>query len=186
MPEAEKFVPLLAGAPVRELRTTFVRRVQLLPLIQSAPVNFLFTSGKPNRFNPAGTPCVYFAEDEATAAAEFGRHFASSREPFVTYFAEVQLRAVLDLCDVDTMEALDLTPADLQAPWIGVRAPTVTQILGDTMARQKRISAIRFPSDASRAQGRNGANVVIYQSCVSRPDFVRILGPTREPLQTWP
>lgn len=54
------------------------------------------------------------------------------------------------------------------------------------MSRQNRISAIRFPSDASRAQGLDGANVVIYRSCVYRPDFVRILGPTRKPLQKWP
>lgn len=32
-----------------------MRRVQLLA-IQPAPGNFLYTSGKPNRFNPAGTP----------------------------------------------------------------------------------------------------------------------------------
>lgn len=119
MPDAVQFAALLAGAPVREVRATFVRRVQLLPLIRSAPVDFLFTSGKPNRFNPAGTSCVYFAEDEATAAAEFTRHFASRQEPFVTYFAEVRLRAVLDLCAVGTMNALGLTPADLRAPWVG-------------------------------------------------------------------
>jgi RES domain-containing protein len=186
MSDAEHFAALLTSAPARKLCATFVRRVQLIPMIESAPVDFLFTSGKPNRFNPAGISCIYFAEDEATAAAEFARHFVAKREPVVTYFAQVQLRTVLDLCDVRALTALDLNPADLRIPWVGARRPTATQNLGEAISRQKRISAIRFPSFAAQAQGFAGANVVIYRGCVHHPDFVHILGPTRRPLQKWP
>lgn len=186
MHDVNHFAAALPTAPVRELRATFVRRVQLLPMLASAPVDFLFTSGKANRFNLRGVLCVYFAEDEATAAAEYERHNSGRRQPFATYFAEVRLRQVLDLCDASTLSALGLTASDLRAPWVGAHKPTVTQSLGEAVSQQTDISAIRFPSAAARASGFVGANVVIFQDCVRRPDHVHILGPTRKPLQKWP
>ena len=75
---------------------------------------------------------------------------------------------------------------DLRTPWVGARKPTVAQCLGEAVSQQATIAAIRFPSDAARAKGLGGANVVVFRDCLRRPDFVRILGPTQKPLQQWP
>jgi hypothetical protein len=47
-------------------------------------------SGRPNRYNTAGVRCIYFAEDDATAAAEYERHTRPLRQPFAAYFADVK------------------------------------------------------------------------------------------------
>jgi hypothetical protein len=186
MRDSEHFARALAAVPVRELKATLVRRVPLLPMMEAVPVDFLFTSGKAYRYNPRGVWCVYFAEDEVTAAAEYGRHNTGKRHPFATYFAEVRMRRVIDLCDAGTVSALGLTACDLKAPWVGARKPTATQILGQAVNGQTSVAAIRFPSDAARTKGFAGANVVIFRDCVRRPDLVHILGPTKKPLQKWP
>jgi RES domain-containing protein len=155
-------------------------------MIEYGQVNYLFTSGRRNRFNTPEASCVYFAADEATAAAEYERHSKPLRQPFATYFAEVSLARILDLCSLETLNDLRLSKPDLQANWARLRRPTITQLLGDAVARQSDISAIRFPSDAARAKGFVGANVVIFRDCVRRPDFVHILGPTKKSLQKWP
>jgi len=41
----------------------------MLDMINAPSVDFLFTSGKPYRFNTAGIECIYFAENEKTARA---------------------------------------------------------------------------------------------------------------------
>jgi RES domain-containing protein len=155
-------------------------------MIEAAPVDFLFTSGKASRYNPRAVWYVYFSEDEATAAAEFERHQVRKAQPFVTYFAEVRLRRVIDLCDAGTVAALGLNARDLKAAWVGARTATATQNVGEAVSRQRHIAAIRFPSDAARARGVAGANVVIFRDCVQRPDHVHILGPSKRPLQKWP
>jgi len=149
-------------------------------------VDYLFISGKPNRFNTAGVNCVYFAEDEPTAAVEYERHTRPLKQPFATYFAEVEFAAVLDLCSPTTAKALGLTARDLQANWVRAKRPTATQLLGEAVSQQIRIAAIRFPSDAARKNGFTGANVVIFYDSMLSPDYVHILGPTRKPLQEWP
>ncbi|MEO8426057.1 MAG: RES family NAD+ phosphorylase [Verrucomicrobiota bacterium] len=186
MHDADHFAELLPRAPVRELQFTLVRRVPLLAMTGSPPVDFLFTSGKAYRYNTRVVWCVYFAEDEATATAEYERHNAWRREPFVTYFAEVRLRRVVDLCSSDSLAVLGVTGRDLRAPWVGARKPTSPQSLGEAVSRQNSVAAIRFPSDAARMKGFAGANVVIFRHCVRRPDYVHILGPTKKPLQKWP
>ncbi|MEW6160454.1 MAG: RES family NAD+ phosphorylase [Verrucomicrobiota bacterium] len=143
-------------------------------------------SGRPYRFNTAGVRCVYFAEDEPTAAAEYERHNVARYQPYVTYFAEVALRRVLDMSLPDTLKALDLTQRDLRTNWIRAKQPTALQILGEAVSKQFSVSAIRFPSDAAKAAGFVGTNVVIFRDCVRKPDSVRILGPTKKPLQEWP
>ena len=180
------FTRALSTVPVCELQETLVRRVPLLPMTPPRAVDFLFTSGKANRYNPRGVWCVYFAENEATAAAEYDRHNTGKRQPFVTYFAQVQLRRVIDLCNADPVAALGLATSDLKAPWVGARKPTATQNLGEAVNQQGDIAAIRFPSEAARAKGLTGANLVIFRACVQRPDHVQILGPTMKPLQKWP
>lgn len=180
------FAATLQSTPTRPLRTILVRRVPLSPLLESGTVDFLLTSARPHRFNTAGVSCIYFAEDEATAAAEYERHNRPLRQPFATYFAEVELGAVLDLCNPATMKILNLTTHDLHAHWIRAKRPTATQLLGDAVSHQGAIQAIRFPSDAARKKGFAGANVVVFRDCLRRPCHVHILGPTKKPLQKWP
>ncbi len=186
MRDADQFAALLPSAPLCELGVTLIRRVPLLQVFELNPLDFLFMSGRAHRCNPRGIGCVYFAEDERTAAAEYERHTRGQRQPFVTYFGEVRLRRVLDLCDAGTLSALGLQSIDLRAPWVGARKPTATQNLGEALSQQAVVSAIRYPSDAARMEGFAGANVVIFRDCVRRPDYVHILGPTKKPLQKWP
>jgi hypothetical protein len=56
-------------------------------------------------------------------------------------------------------------------------------LIGSAVSQQQAIAAIRFPSDAARAAEFVGFNVAIFCECVRRPDFVRILGLTKKPLQ---
>ncbi len=113
--------------------------------------------------------CVYFADDEETAAIEYERQ-GSVRFPFVTYYAKVRLTRVLDLTDPKTLSVLGLRNSDLKVAWRGARTPTTTQFLGQAVNQQAGISSIRFPSDTARERGLTGANVVIVRNCVRRPD----------------
>jgi hypothetical protein len=179
----------LAKAPYRPLRATLARCVALAPLTERRTLDYLFTSGQANRFNPPGVRCVYFSEDEGTARTEYARRFgrsAAALQPLSVYFAEVSLTRVLDLGDLSTRQAVSLKAADLSVVWQLARHPIRTQLLGLAVSQQTMFSAIRFPSDATRAAGFSGFNVVIFQDSVQRPDFVRILGPTKKPLQQWP
>ena len=47
------------------------RATELKALNVHSPPDFLFTSGKPNRFNIGGVDCLYMAEDESTALEEY-------------------------------------------------------------------------------------------------------------------
>lgn len=182
-------IKALELVPVIELCGTLARLVPLGDLVKNSPSDFLFTSGKPNRYNPAGIECVYFSEDEATARLEYARQWANlraSKQPIVTYFAEVRLRRVLDLTSRKTLEALKLKSRDLHRTWRGADRPTVTQLLGEAVSEHSRIPAIRYPSDAAKTTGRSGCNVVIYRSNVRRPNSVRVLGPDKKPLGKWP
>lgn len=182
-------IKALEVVPVIELCATLARMVPLGDLVENSPPDFLFTSGKPNRYNPAGIECVYFSEDEATARLEYARqwaHLRARKQPVVTYFAEAQLRRVLDLSSRKTLETLKLKSRDLHRPWRGAERPTVTQLLGEAVSDHSLISAIRYPSEAAKAAGHTGYNVVIYRTNVRRPSSVRILGPDKKPLGKWP
>jgi|SRR5919108_2907229 RES domain-containing protein len=182
-------IEALDSAPVIEFHGTLARRVPLGDLLKNSPPDFLFTSGRPNRFNPAGVECVYFSEDEATACLEYAQQWANLRagkQPVVTYFAEVRLRQVLDLSSGKTLAILKLTSRDLHKPWRGADKPTVTQLLGEAVSEHSIIPAIRYPSDAAKKAGQSGCNIVIFHNNVKRPNSVAILGPDRKPLGRWP
>jgi RES domain-containing protein len=189
MTDPDAICAVLATVPVRRLKATLVRRVALDPLIEGGGPDFLFTSGRANRYNPAGVACVYFSEDERTARAEYDRRAArrsKGHQPLGTFFADVDLGKVLDLVDDSARKAVGLSAKDLGAHWHRARRPTKSQLLGMAVSCQTSIAAIRFPSDAARATGFTGFNVVIFRHCLRRPDYVRILGATKRPLQKWP
>jgi len=150
--------------------------------------NFLYTSGKPNRYNSAGVQCVYFAEKLEIAVLEYERQMAglpAARQPFIVFRANVGL-PVLDLTDPATVSALALSPQDLYAPWRRSTKPTQTQLLGEAIARQTRFAAIRYPSAAAKSIGSDGCGIAIFQNSVRSPSFVRIIGSTPTPLAEWP
>ena len=146
---ARSIAAALPSAPTRQLRATLVRRVPLSPLIKSVTVDYLFMSGRPSRFNTAGVKWVYFAADEDTAAAEYERHTRPLYQPFATFFADLELAAVLDLCSAAALKALGLSAHDLKANWVRAKRPTATQLLGEAVSQQARLAAIGFPNDAA-------------------------------------
>ena len=179
----------LGSAPVTPLHGRLVRMVAFAALEKVDPPEWLFTSGKPNRYNPAKVECVCFAEDEATARAEhaaFWAGLAGENQPVVLYYADVRLHRILDLNSATALKAVGLKRRDLFASWRRAKRPTLTQLLGQAISEQCAISAIRYPSKAAKEPGFPGANVAIFRDCVRRPDSVCILGPTKRPLQKWP
>lgn len=172
-----------------EVRGTFVRLVPYSALAKITPPDWLFTSRKPNRYNPAGTECVYFADEGVTAQSEYesyGRGWPGENQPFVTYYAEVQLGRVLDLHSAKTLKTLGLRESDLFAQWRTAKRPTVTQLIGQAINEDSIASAIRYPSKAAKEAGFSGTNIVVFRDCIQKPDFVQILGSEKKPLQKWP
>src|ERR1035441_3782042 len=107
MAAEESIHAALAGAPVQPLQATLVRCVALLPLTAAGAPDYLFTSGRAKRYNPAGVECIYFSEDERTARTEYERRLGPGvHQPRGTYFAEVDLARVLNLETLPTRNAL--------------------------------------------------------------------------------
>ena len=179
----------LALAPRITVQATLARRAPLADLSNLIPPDFLYTSRRANRFNPAGTECLYFSKDEDTARLEHERYWAGlagSKQPFVTFFARVRLQSVLDLTAPLTLSILKLRPEELHQDWRKATNLTKTQLLGLAIATRTRISAIQYPSDAASAAGSVGTNLVIFRAAVREPDYVKILGPKKQALQHWP
>jgi hypothetical protein len=128
----EEYAALLPGVPVRPYHGRLQRIVNLTALQSKTPPDFFFASGRPNRYNPRGVHCLYFSEDAETAGAERARYWEGQpgeHQPWVTYFAEVTLRSVLDLENEVVRAALRLQPADLHLPWRLASELTATQRL---------------------------------------------------------
>ena len=187
--DAASLKAALAATPGVEVKaTTLARFVPHLAL--GASPDWLFTSGKPNRYNPAGVNCVYFAETREVAQVEYDDSWiglVGAKQPATMYFAEVSLQRVLDLTDAATLKALNLDSKALFKNWRAAKRPTLTQVLGWAVeAKREFFSAIRYPSKAAATRGKAGANLVIFHNCLQSPDSVRIVGPDSKPLQEWP
>ena len=177
----------LAATPAVKAKARLTRLVPQLDL--GASPDWLFTSGKPNRYNPAGVRCVYFAEVQEVAQAEYDAYWKGTgrgSQPVTTYYCEVVLHRVLDLTDVATLRKLKVDAKDLLKNWRRARHKTLTQLIGQAVNETGLFSAIRYPSKAAAGRSQRGANFVIFRACVRSPDSVRILGPTSSPLQEWP
>jgi hypothetical protein len=132
---------------------------------------------------------LYFSETGRVADLEYRRRFAgvgSATEPRLTFFAEVDLRHVVDLSSHAVLEALDMSADDLFAAWRIVSSPTRLQRLGLAVSMQSRVSAIRFASDACRRAGTSGWNVAIFPGAITSPSRVRILGRSGASLEELP
>jgi RES domain-containing protein len=140
-----------------------------------APPTYLYASGNLNRCNPKGVPCIYFGEGPETARAEFDSYYQTPLAE-LGFYARADLKAVLDLTDPATIEHFGLKDEDFTRSYVTKSGDLIPlQEIGKAVARQKRISAIRFPSNAMRKQGKAGNNLVVFQDIVSAPDFLEIM-----------
>jgi len=126
---------------------------------------------------------LYFGTDVTVTRAEYEemwKGLGGADQPATEFIAEVNLQRVRDLTSPATLKALKSMPKRFSRTGAGQNTPTLTQLLGRAISEDKSFSAIRYPSAAT---GKGGLNLVIFRDCVSPPDFVNILGPTRKPLQ---
>lgn len=188
MTEAARLADLLARLPTRRMRRRLVRCVPQLDFDDSDAPSYLYTSGRPNRCNPAGVECLYFSETEATAQAEYRhawRGTDAENQPKLTFTARVRLRKIIDLGDDQALDLLGLSRDDLLGTW-RLRQPTRLQELGRVVSEQSAITALRFPSAAAARRGLSGWNVAIYPASLETPDRVEILGRSEVPLEILP
>lgn len=181
-------VKLLEDVPTRPMRRRLVRCVAALDFLEGMPPRFLYTSGRPGRCNPRGVDCLYFSETERVADLEYRRRFAgvAPAEPRLTFSAQVDLKHVVDLSKPPTLRVLRLSTEDLFGPWRGASSATRLQRLGHAISAQRRIEAIRFPSDACRRARTKGWNLAIFPSALAVPSSVRILGRSGTALEELP
>ena len=152
------------------------------------PHDWLYSNGRPYRYNLAGVACVYFSETQEVAHVEYDSYWQGlpgALQPVAIYHAEVPLGCVLDLTDPVVLAHLKIQRRYLFLPWRTARRPVLTQRLGVAVLVSGRFSAIRYPSRAAEALGRNGTNMVLFRDAIRAPDFVRILGPKDQVLQQW-
>jgi RES domain-containing protein len=158
-------------------------------LLRNTPINWLYASGAPNRYNPAGVLCVYFSKSKEVADVELAARFRRTKgefQPVTRFYAELSLSRVLDLTDPKTLKSLSIDTRSLSRNWRLARRPTITQLLGLAVNQTQLFSAIQYPSEQAAKSRLAGSNIVIFKNCVKAPDHVRILGADSRPLEEWP
>jgi hypothetical protein len=92
----ESLKAALQSAPAVVVKARLTRRVEFLALARYDPPNWLFTSGKPKRYNPAGVHCVYFGRDVTATRAEYEQMWKGLKgadQPATEFIAEVDLQS---------------------------------------------------------------------------------------------
>ena len=168
-----------------KVSSIWVNATPFMDLCKNDPPQWLFCSCTAARYNPKNIACVYFAADGRTARAEHACNKENEVQPIVFFSAKVRLRDAVDLTDSETLKTLGLKTSHLFEAWERKKI-VATQLLGAAVAKHPKFSAILFPSSAAREAGFRGKNIVIFRDSIRRPDFVRVLGPTKTPLQRWP
>ena len=138
----------LKAAPARAVKTKLFRRVEFIALVSYNPPNWLYTSGKPQRYNPAGVHCVYFGGEPNVTRTEFEeiwQGLKAADQPATDFSAAVDLHRVLDLTLDATLNALKVDAKDLFKSWRRARRPTLTQLIGQAVNVTGLFSAIRHP-----------------------------------------
>ena len=189
MVDPASFPNRLIRVPTIKISLSLTRWVADGLLHENVPPDFLYASGRPNRFNVAGAGCLYVSGEEETAKAEYEANLPADdhQQPVTMFWIHAKLAKVIDLTEPGTLAHLGLTANDLQQPWRFVSRPTATQILGSAVAANTSgIAAIRYPSEAMRLTGRTGTNFAIFRDRVVAPDSLTIKGPGNTILQRWP
>lgn len=174
MSKSRALFPALSTLDGRRLDQPHCRVVERAVLESRTPAQFLYTSGRPGRYNPRGLEALYCSEDLPTAAAEMERYRGGKTSQLITYWIHLQA-LILDLGDAAVVSALRLRADDLHAPWRFAATPTKTQLLGEAVAARSRFAGIRFPADAASARGFVGHNVVFFRKAVVPPASVIVL-----------
>lgn len=165
--------------------TLLARYVPKKAFDRGTPPSYLYASGALNRCNPAGVHCIYFGEGPETARAEFDSYYTKPLAE-LGYYARVGLRAIVDLTDPATRSHFGLKDTDFTRSYVTKSGSLIPlQEIGLAVSRQKRIAAIRYPSNAMLKKGIVGYNLVVFQSLVTTPDFLEIMEDDRV-LETWP
>jgi RES domain-containing protein len=168
-----------------EVKSIWVSATPFVELCRNDPPDWLYCSCKAGRYNPKNIACVYFAQDGRTARAEHACNEENELQPIVFFSAAVHLRQCIDLTNRTILQALGLKTSQLFENWENKKI-VATQLLGGAVAQHSNFSAIIFPSAAAREANFRGKNIVIFRDSIRRPDFVKIIGPTKAPLQRWP
>lgn len=163
----------------------WVNATPFAELCKNDPPQWLYCSCKAARYNPRNVPCVYFADDGRTARAEHACNKENESQPIVFFNAEVRLQNVLDITNPAALKTLGIANDHLFEEWENKKVVT-TQLLGAAVSQHPKFSAIVFPSAAAKEAGFRAKNIVIFRDKVRRPDYVKILGHTKSPLQRWP
>jgi RES domain-containing protein len=186
----DDLVKLLEDAPTRPMRRRLVRCVAALDFLEGSPPTYLYTSGRPGRCNPRGVECLYFSETERVANLEYRRPYvntsSAATEPRLMFFAKVDLTRVVDLARPAVLRAFRWSAEDVRQPWRTSASPTRLQRLGLAISEQKRVSAVRFPSDACWRAGTKGWNVAIFPGAIVAPSSLQILGRSGTSLEELP
>lgn len=149
------------------------------------PPTYLYASGNLSRCNPKGVPCVYFGEGPETARAEFDSYYKTPLAE-LGYYARVELKAVLDLTDPATIKHFGLKDEDFTRPYVTKSGTLIPlQEIGKAVVGQKRITAIRFPSNAMQKLKKTGTNLVVFHEVVAAPDFLEIMEGNKV-VERWP
>lgn len=183
----QKWDELVATAPTVPVKSKELYRA-ITQLSFESSRKYLFTSGKRNRCNPPGVLCLYMADDRNTALVEYDKYYTElgNVEPCVIYTGRLTSAAIIDLEDPAVRKHFGLTDADFFGAFRTNPADTPLEKLGRAIARQTRIVAIRFPSDAMHVQSREGYNIAVFKEAVKEPDRLQIIGPGNNVLEDWP
>ena len=117
--------------------------VPALDFMDGSPPRYLYTSGRPGRCNPRDVDCLYFSESERVADLEYRRRFlglGAATEPRLTFFAQVDLKHVVDLSRPTVLKTLGISADDVLTPWRTVSSPTRLQRLGLAISGRQRNS----------------------------------------------
>src|SRR5690625_4846603 len=161
--ETASWFELLETCPTISWDGSLTRCVNLSAYEEGKPRDFLFVSGNPNRCNPAGTLCIYLAEEQETALDEYRKYALDSKpKPFVVFTCHLQAKKILDLADAEICKRLEITTEHLYQSFRLLTSPTRLQSLGLAIASQMKIVGIRFPSAASHRIRKTGHNFVLF------------------------